>query len=387
MIKSLTAYTEEIDEVEEAVADILQQLDIENNLLTHSAGIITCYSEFTKTGIIEALCARLPFPVVGTTTLGVAMSEQSGMFMFGIVVFTSDDTMFSAALSGSLSENGLSQPIADVYARAAAALPAPPSLMFTFAPMLFQFTGDQYVQALDEASSGVPNFGTVVIDHTFDYREARVICNGETVQDGMAVLLLSGEVSPAFCMVSIEKNKLWRQSAIVTDSEDNLLKEVNNLPFTQFMETLGLAKGSVIEPGSVMFPFVLDYNDGSQPVVRAYLAASPEGYGICGGFMPVGSKLSIATIDRNDVLSTTATALSRITREIGDRTLLSFSCIGRNLALGADSTAEMQLLVDTLGDSHPYLFAYSGGEICPVVSENGQTVNRFHNDTFVACLL
>jgi hypothetical protein len=35
----------------------------------------------------------------------------------------------------------------------------------------------------------------------------------------------------------------------------------------------------------------------------------------------------------------------------------------------------------------PFLFAYAGGEICPLYTQNGRLVNRFHNMTAIGCAL
>ena len=46
MIKTLTAQTHEIDDVELAVSEILEQLNVGEKLLKNTVGILTCYTEF-----------------------------------------------------------------------------------------------------------------------------------------------------------------------------------------------------------------------------------------------------------------------------------------------------------------------------------------------------
>ncbi|MDR2738996.1 MAG: hypothetical protein LBB68_04085 [Treponema sp.] len=72
MIKVLNACTAEIDDVDLAVSEILEQLDVPGNLRNNSIGIIACYYEFIETGVVAEICKRLPFDVVGCTTLGNA---------------------------------------------------------------------------------------------------------------------------------------------------------------------------------------------------------------------------------------------------------------------------------------------------------------------------
>ena len=69
------------------------------------------------------------------------------------------------------------------------------------------------------------------------------------------------------------------------------------------------------------------------------------------------------------------------------RAFFFFSCALRGFALNLDGTAEIARVEEILGSSVPYLFAYAGGEICPLYAKNGKTLNRFHNVTAIGCAL
>lgn len=56
MIKSFTAFTDEIDDAGQAVAEITQQLEEAGALLKNTFGIISCYAEFVESGVVSALC-------------------------------------------------------------------------------------------------------------------------------------------------------------------------------------------------------------------------------------------------------------------------------------------------------------------------------------------
>ena len=60
---------------------------------------------------------------------------------------------------------------------------------------------------------------------------------------------------------------------------------------------------------------------------------------------------------------------------------------GGLLVLGANTTAEMEKIREAAGSERGYQFCYSGGEICPVYTESGELINRFHNCSLIACLL
>ena len=76
-MQAFTASTFEIDDVQAAVAEILEQL--QSRLCQNSVGIISCYAEFIDSGVVEALCNQLPFDVVGITTIANATGAQHGM--------------------------------------------------------------------------------------------------------------------------------------------------------------------------------------------------------------------------------------------------------------------------------------------------------------------
>lgn len=384
MIKTLNAYTVEIDDVDFAVNDILNQLDIGNNLCKNSVGILTCYSEFIDTGVVSELSAALPFDIIGSTTVGNAVNGSHGQMMLCLTVLTSDDVYFSAAYTKPLLPD-FDKPITEAYAVAKRGRADKPAMIITAAPLVQQIGTDIILEKLDSVSGGVPVFGTVAVDHTATYSEARTVFNNITARDTLAMVLIYGKIEPKFFVTSISPEKIKRQKVIITASKDNLLMEVNNMKVSTYLEDLGIVKNGKIE-GANVIPFVLDYNDGTQPVARAFFMMTPEGYAVCGGKMPVNATLSIGAIDYDDVIKTAGETVRTALSKGGKNGLLIFACIARNICLGLLPGAEMECVNEEISGKIPFQFAYVGGEICPVYNEKGETVNRFHNDTFTACI-
>lgn len=382
MIRTLTAYTHEIDDVQDALDEILEQLDLEGNLLQNSVGLVSCYAEFIESGVVEKLCEALPFDVIGTTTLGTATGAEFGELLLGVVVLTSDDVQFSTALSASLTEE-LAPPLQQAFTAAKAALPGAPVMLFAYAPLIFNVGGDLILDALNTVSGGLPTFGTLACDHTDNYEMSQVFRNGETSKGGAALLLISGNLDPKFYVGTLSEDKKFKHSAVITKSHQNILQTVNNVTVLEYMESIGLAKEGKID-GINSIPFLIDHNDGTLPIVRAIFALTEEGEAVCGGNMPEGATLSIISMEADDVVNTTGETVAK-TMGQGAQAMLMFSCIGRNLALGVENQLEMQQVARRVGGAVPYLFSYSGGEICPVRGEDGKWHNRFHNDTFIVC--
>jgi hypothetical protein len=390
LIRSYTAYTNEIDDVDGAVAEILEQLGLaeEGRLLRHSVGVITCFAEYLESGVVKALCERLPFDVVGATTVINSSCGEIGEAMLALMVLTSDDVLFSTSVSEPLSGEE-EAPLRACYEAAAAALPGKPVLMLSFLPLLASIGGDYYVERMTDISGGVLNFGTIAVDHNEDYHDSRVTRNGDSWTDRLAVVLMYGEVAPSFFIGTISNDKVFREKGVVTASRSNQLHTVNGIPIIEYLKSLGLPQnedGTI--SGANSFPLIVDSNDGTLPAVRTMFAFTPEGYAVCGGIIPEGSTLSIGSFSPQEIVGTTSRTLEETLRAGEYQALLMYSCIGRYFAQGYETTAEMEQVQKWVAQAGtPYFAAYSGGELCPVRGAEGRWVNRSHGNSFIICAL
>jgi len=383
---AFTAYTHEIDDVEAAVAEVLEQLDIEQNMRTNTVGIINCYSEFIDSGVVAALCEALPFDVVGCTTIANATVGELGFTMLNMVMLTGDDVSFSTAVSEDLSDEQ-ERPLQEAYDSALATLGGEVKLVMAYAPIIDHVGGERIVEMLAKACGEAPMFGTLAMDHTEDYHLSQTIYNGEGNRSKLSMILISGNINPRFFVSDIPEDKTLHQKAVVTKSVGNTIIEVNNRPFLEYMSTLGLVADDGSIEGIITIPLIVDYNDGTAPVTRAMYRADEEGHAVCGGKIPEGSTLSIGALLPEDVVSTACDLVDEILTAGGGDVLFMYPCLSRVLVLGFDSEAELKIMRSKLPGDMPYVIGYSGGEICPVHDENGKTINRLHNFSLVACLL
>jgi hypothetical protein len=387
----MTAYTSEIDDVDAAVSGIMEQLELKGGLLENSIGIVTCYSHFIESGTLKAVCDALPFGIVGSTTLSNATPGSVGNMLMTVLVLTGDDVSFEIGLTEPILSND-ENVLREAYESASAKLGRRPSLMLSFVPLLMNVSSDFYVETFTRISGGVPNFGMLSVDHNSDYRESQVICNGEAYLDRYAFVLVSGGITPRFFSSHVFPEKIYREKGVVTASSGNHLQEVNGRPVVDFLLSLGLKKG---DDGSIIginsFPFIVDYNDGTTPILRAVFAQTPEGYAVCGGDIPTGSTLSVGFLDEKEVIATAVATLEDVIASGDFNCAIMCSCIGRYFYLGYNPDGEIdevRRFMDVTGI--PYLFSYSGGELCPVYAIDGggeSTTNRNHNNTFVICTL
>jgi len=387
MLRIFEAFTTEVDDEEIAVEEIKSQLEDKGGFLKNSVGVIACHYEFVMSGIAQAVCKALPFDIVGTISSPVSTGTKVDALLLSIMFFSSDDVEFEVLLTPPLNENPCAT-IAETYKTSTAKRPEKPALILSFAPFMPLNSGDEYVSTISEVSGGVPCFGTLAVDDTMDFSNCYSLYNGEEHTDKMCLVLFYGDIKPKFYFANISEDKILDKSAIITKSEGHVIKELNGRPVMEYFKDIGLGKASETQYAMASLPFLVDYNDGTPPVSKIFIRLTEEGYALCAGAVPEGSKLYVAPSDKSDVLFTTDETVDQVLNDIeGASGLLIYSCIARYLILGANQFDEIKHVNNKLGGKIPFMMAYSGGEICPTLVSDGKTTNRFHNNALVACLI
>jgi hypothetical protein len=153
------------------------------------------------------------------------------------------------------------------------------------------------------------------------------------------------------------------------------------MPVLEFMESLGLCWGGQIT-GTHSIPLFLDRNDGRPPIVRTIQSQTPDGHIILCGNAPVDTTLGFGAMDQKHILESVR-RVSILMKLLTPDVFCLYSCISRNIALGLNYTAEAEAVRRDLEGMVPYLFAYSSGEICPIMLKDGKWHNEFHNMSLV----
>jgi hypothetical protein len=386
MFNVFGASTLEIDDTELAVKDLEDAFE-GKTFLKNTAAVVTCHGDYIDEGVISAISEHFGFPIVGITVKSGANEIELSEFMLTLTVFTSDTAEFAAALTDPVTPESAGD-IKKKYIEAAKG--RKPALALIFPGLLTPVSGDFYVNALSEVAADVPLFGALSVDHTADYGKSRVIYGGEGYANRAAMLLIfSDEIKPKFVTGTLPLNIISRDKAVVTRSEGSLIMTVNDFIARDYFVSVGIRQN---EDGTLeglnMCTLSVDFCDGTPPVIRAVFSTTPEGAVVCGGDIPAGSKISIAYIEADDILTSDRDLVASNSMKVeGTQYMLLFSCIGRFFLLGYDSNMEMELIKNGDPKGLPFGMSYVGGEICPTFTADGKMVNRAHNHTLIGLAL
>jgi hypothetical protein len=274
--------------------------------------------------------------------------------------------------------------MAAAYGAARAQLPGDPAFIISLFPFLSDISSADVLKHLDAACGGIPIWGSVASGMDMSYAGAGVIGNGRFHDKSAVMLLLHGPLEPEFIVASIPDRNIGDRGALITESDGCILKKANDIPLLEYFEDIGIVMR--IGQDNTTLPLMVDYGDGSKPVALAVYGLTPENWAVCGGEVPEGASFFCGEIDKDGILESAADALARIRKAEGKNCLLMLPCVTRFVMMTPEQDEEMRLVVETFGGKRPFVFALSGGEICPLRDRDGVRHNRHHNFTFSACL-
>jgi hypothetical protein len=391
MIRSIGLHTYELDDTDVAVAEINAGLE-GFPLMENTVGVIMCDPDYLYSGVYEAVCEALPFPVAGVTTTTQAVNRAVDMLILTVFVMTSDDVFFSPGMTDDVaSDNDALTPTRASFEEAVKALPTGPKLILVFPPQLDKNAGDSYVEAFTELCPGVPLFGTIAVNDAMDAQAFFTLCNGAMSITRMSFILISGNINPRFMISTISDRNKMQFSGEVTKSQNNIVQEINGIPAYDYFANIGLAKDGKLSEGFRFIPILVDFKkrddyDGV-PIVRVIVNVDENGSAIGRGNIYQNSIFTITTPTMDDILKSSTEFVEKVKAMPDRQATLIFSCVIRRMTLGATPLAEATMVEEKLSDGPPFTFAYAGGEICPTSVRDGEVVNRFHNYSIIACIL
>ena len=397
MITAVSISTTNIDDVELACEELKSQIAGKISLKKNTIGIIQCDPEFIEEGILEPLHKVLNFPLVGGTTVSAATNDQINRFIFSVMILTGDEVFFKASYTTGLYDDCFGA--IDRSFKAAFEESEKPLQMVLIFPTVTdnaEVPGDVYVEAVEQVCGTVPVFGTLSVNDSIEnYERSRSIYNNCAYSRELSYVLIYGDIKPRFFVAKTPKKSVLSSDsagAVVTKIDgNNAVAEINNIPAVKYFESIEFATTGSLSKAMYFLPILVttrDADGSARKYVRALLGFDENGYATCRGKIPVGSKISFASLNAADILSTTADLVKEINQEENINVVIFFSCLIRQLSIGTDPLKELAVIKDGIRKDIPFIASYSGGEISPVGhGPEDRPLNCFHNYSLIACVL
>jgi hypothetical protein len=382
MVKMYTAFTNQIDNPEAAVREILEQLKLEENKLKNTIGIVHFYYEFVETEGCKAIVEALPFELVGCVSSYVGINKQYGDIALTVTMLTSDDVNFSIRTIEGINGKSIEQ-VGDEVVQMCKELciEEKPKLIMPFLSMATSFTADNLIDIVNTLPDQPPFFGTIGFDMSIVVASNTsthcTLVNGKISPDTHVYVAFYGNFEPKFHVTSAFF-EFQSGSVDVTDVSGNILKTLGGMPALEYLTKQGIMMDKSIR----LLPAILTYPNGTK-VVRAFLGVVEGTQFIrASSFIKPGAKITFAHLDSDKTVASAAHLVKEITKTKANNAIMH-SCAARAMALGTKYFAEAEKIDENA--TFNYSLAYSGGEICPIWDNEGEMINTLHGYTIVAC--
>jgi len=312
-------------------------------------------------------------------------------------VLTSDDCLFSAAISVSL-ETDPEKKLKEVYQKALKNLKkmdkaAKPKMVICAASIVSSIASDTILEKLSNLCGSVPIFGFNAGDD-FDFSKQQVYLNGETGGDRLAILLVSGNIQTIFQTANLAGKKAL-EKRLVTKAHENTIYEIDGRPAYEYIKEFPFIDEQTTTLFNYQFFVEMQndaFNDGI-PVSRALNTYNKEtGEVTCFANVPENSYIGLLYCDGNDVATTTETGIKDFLDKIKSAdseyefsTVLVATCSLRNMFLADMRETEGDLIKELIPPDLTVSGLYAFGEIAPTSTHDAIAVNQFHNATFTLC--
>lgn len=396
-MKMYCANTTELDDMDLAVSEILEHLNLEENKRKNSIGLIAFYPEFYETGVYSAIAEALPFPCIGYSSSFLGSNGESGDLMLSVTMLTSDDNEFAVFQSPIV--NMLKDPEG---AKASVAHLAQdivkvgkPSLVLTYVPLTPDLSMDDIVTMLDESLDHTPLFGSALFNSEGGNKSAfACVGNGEKLMKEMVLVAVYGPLKPYFkVMTAARDSAQLSKPAKVTRAKSNVLYEVNGIPVVDYLHKIGALDESENTETMWVLPTLIENPELGTRKSRAFMGFAPHDRSAiyASGNVEEGSMISFTQLDAKTTNETALQAFNELIEE-GAECFLGQSCLVRSWANGGDYLREFLNLGElyeetkaTKGKEIGYQIINSAGEVCPIMDKSGNLVNTLHNYTLAVC--
>lgn len=395
--KGLSYNFQDID----AIADDLLE-NIAGDTRRHALGFLTLDSQIDGAALLAKLKAKAAFPIVGGTTFEYPLNAPGREISASLTVLDDERLQYALSVTEPLDDRQAAEQIKAAYDECLAKLGHKPKLWMLYAPMKAGVAMDPFISHLFALAGDVPVFGGVTTND-LDSTRALVFADDTTYDNRMLLLGLGGDIKPVFAVGS-QLTVMTEYGPTVTESDGNLVHRVDDMTFCEYMRGLGIAPedrengvDALVQYGPL--PVQLRHklrDDDGVPELRCISFTDPEkGCAAFSSSLPVGTKVNVGMIQKNDVTESSRRCLQELTQNMqaeeagGYKYSLVFSvtCVARYFAMLGGENLESSLLLNEAPAHLPVSTYYGFCEVGPTLGRDAEVHNRSHNASIVMCAI
>lgn len=390
-MRSYQAFTNEIDDLDLAVSKLKEQVDT-FDLSPNTGGILYCGSEVDTSLLCKKLWNTFHLPFIGTTCIGQFTSQGYSEASICLNLFTGDDISFAGGMSCDLTSENIYNEIKETYYSLKKDLSQPENIIILYVPWIGGVVYDEIIDALSEASGGIPVFGGICSDE-WEFDNCHAMFSGGSFTNRASMLLVGGSFSPKFAIAhsviaSTEK------TVTVTKCEGSTVYELDDKPALDYLKSVGLDfefENVFVDCLASPMLFTIKTPDGdSIKVLRNLFSVNPlDGSISFAGRVQQGAQMALALTSMHSIRDSLKKSCEELFAKMAEDTtndysgILVSSCTGRYSLTVADKNTECSKLLKAVENGLIVSGGYLNGEFCPTKGENtGKYYNLLNNETF-----
>lgn len=390
-MRSYQAFTDEIDDLDLAVAQIKEQM-LSFDLTPNTGGILYCGSEVNTPELCKKLWMELHLPFIGTTCIGQFTSHGYAEASICLNLFTGEDMCFSGGMSDDLTSVNICEQIKETYRNLKAAITMPETAIVMYIPWTEGVVFDEIIDSLNEVSGGIPIFGGVCSDE-WEFTNTYAMCSQGSFRNRASMLLVGGNFKPKFSIAhSITPST--EKFVTVTKASGTTAYELDDQPAIDYLRSVGLnLTNTNVFADCLANPmlFSMKTPDGDHIYVLRNLNSVnfEDGSISFAGRIQEGDKMSLALISMQTIRESLNASCEKLYSEIvADKEykysgILVSSCTGRYCLTVGDKNTEASALKRAVDKGLIVSGGYLHGEFCPTRGEKtGKKYNILNNETF-----
>ena len=371
-------------ETDDTVVELFEQADKKLNGRIPNACILFLSIDYNHQLILDKINQKWDgIQLIGGTTDGELSSDLGFVEDSAVMILLVSDSVVFKASAGDLKSDEIEKVCKRLVEEATENLNTEPRLCLTI-PGNIGTNNDKIVRSLSKAlNNKVPVFGGTPGDQ-WRFKTQYQFSGKAVHTNAVTLLLFSGNL-----IFEYGVDSGWipmGETGIVNKAEGNIIYEINSKSAVQFYKR---SLGELNDP-SGEFPLVI-LNEKDEIIYQrtpARILSDNSGGIVFLGEIPSGSKVQIATAERDNILEGTKRsikmAIDKFPKDKIIKGCLFISCAGRKALLGTRTRDEMKIAEELIGDDVPKAGFYAYSEISPLKSDHAFSV--LHNQTFVTIL-